>query len=139
MTWNWQKPDWPHFSWDKTRLAKAEEQFLLETGRFLGTAKHLGQEDREQLTVDAMSTEALTTSEIEGEILDRASVQSSIRKQLGLVADEGRLGCSALRSLSEVSAGHAASACMPAQNWATRWASCSIGNASGASCAKAAN
>src|ERR1017187_2332735 len=37
-----------------------------------------------------MSTEALTTSEIEGEILDQASVQSSIRKQLGLAADSRR-------------------------------------------------
>ena len=37
-----------------------------------------------------MSTEALTTSEIEGEILDRASVQSSIRKQLGLTGDNRR-------------------------------------------------
>ena len=90
MTWNWEKPDWPHFSWDKSRLAKAEEQFLLESGVFVGTAKHLGKEDREQLTVEAMSTEALTTSEIEGEILDRASVQSSIRKQLGLAADNRR-------------------------------------------------
>lgn len=90
MTWNWEQPDWPHFSWDKTRLAKAEEQFLLESGVFVGTAKHLAQEDREQLTVEAMSTEALTTSEIEGEILDRASVQSSIRKQLGLAADNRR-------------------------------------------------
>ena len=92
MTWNWQKPDWPHFSWDKTRLAKAEEQFLLESGVFVGTAKHLGAGDREQLTVERMSTEAVTTSEIEGEILDRASVQSSIRKQLGLAADKRRAG-----------------------------------------------
>jgi len=90
MIWNWEKPDWPNFSWDNARLAKAEEQFLLESGVFVGTVRHLGQEDREQLTVDAMSTEALTTSEIEGEILDRASVQSSIRKQLGLAADERR-------------------------------------------------
>ena len=37
-----------------------------------------------------MSTEALTTSEIEGEILDRASVQSSIQRQLGLAADNRR-------------------------------------------------
>jgi Fic family protein len=92
MGWNWQKPDWPHFSWDKTRLAKAEERLLLEIGMFIGTVKHLGPEDREQLTVEAMSTEALTTSEIEGEILNRASVQSSIRKELGLVADDRRVG-----------------------------------------------
>ena len=37
-----------------------------------------------------MSTEALTTSEIEGEILDRASVQSSIQRQLGLAAENRR-------------------------------------------------
>jgi Fic family protein len=92
MSWNWQKPDWPHFSWDKTRLAKPEEQLLLEIGMFIGTVKHLGPEDREQLTVEAMSAEALTTSEIEGEILDRASVQSSIRRELGLAADNRRVG-----------------------------------------------
>lgn len=30
----------------------------------VGTAKHLGTEERDQLTIEAMSTEALTTSEI---------------------------------------------------------------------------
>ena len=91
MTWNWQKPDWPHFAWDAARLVGMERQFLLETGVLAGMAKHVGREDREQLTVEAMSTEALTTSEIEGEILDRASVQSSIRKQLGLSVDNRRV------------------------------------------------
>ena len=52
MTWNWQEPDWPHFSWDAPRLAKAEERFLLETGVFVGTVRHIGPEDREQLTVE---------------------------------------------------------------------------------------
>ena len=91
MTWNWQKPDWPDFTWDKTCLAQAEERFLRETGIFVGSVKHLGEEDRHSLTVETMSTEALTTSEIEGEILDRASVQSSIRKQLGLETDNRRV------------------------------------------------
>jgi Fic family protein len=84
MRWNWQKEDWPRFGWDRSTLAGAEDRFLLETGVFLGTFQHLESDDREQITVDAMGTEATTTSEIEGEILDRASVQSSIRKQLGL-------------------------------------------------------
>ena len=38
-----------------------------------------------------MSMEAVTTSEIEGEILDRAGVQSCLRKQLGLATDERRV------------------------------------------------
>jgi len=86
MTWNWQQADWPHFSWNTTRLSRAEQNFLMGAGVFVGTVKHLGHEDTEELKVDAMSTEAVTTSAIEGEILDRASVQSSIRKQLGLAA-----------------------------------------------------
>jgi Fic family protein len=91
MTWNWQKSDWPSFTWNRGRLEKAEQQFLLGGGVLVGTVKHLPAEDRQQLTVDAMSTEAVTTSEIEGEILDRASVQSSIRKQLGLTVEERRV------------------------------------------------
>jgi Fic family protein len=91
MTWNWQKPDWPNFRWDRTRLEAAEKQFLVGGGIFVGTVRHLGKDERDQLTIEAMSTEAVTTSEIEGEILDRASVQSSLRKQLGIATDERRV------------------------------------------------
>jgi len=91
MLWNWQQSDWPNFTWDKTPLARAEQQFLLEAGTLVGAVKHLEGEERDQIVVDAISTEALTTSEIEGEILDRASVQSSIRKQLGLATDSRRV------------------------------------------------
>src|SRR5689334_10595319 len=88
MTWNWQRSDWPEFRWEPARLTLAEKEFLIAGGKLAGTIKHLGEEDREQVTVDSMSTEAVTTSEIEGELLDRASVQSSIRRQLGLAADK---------------------------------------------------
>src|SRR5208283_3603748 len=91
MAWNWQQPEWGNFTWDRTRLALAEQRFLVSSGVLLGTVKHLAEEERNQLTVEAMSTEALTTSEIEGEILDRASVQSSIQRQLGLATDNRRI------------------------------------------------
>lgn len=90
MSWNWQQPDWPRFSWRADRLAKAEQQFLLGAGAIHGAVSHLDSENRDHLTVQAMSEEAVTTSEIEGEVLDRASVQSSIRRALGLSADAGR-------------------------------------------------
>jgi len=89
--WNWQKPDWPNFSWDETRLRRAEDHFLVSRGAFTGTLRLLPKSDREQLTVESISTEAVTTSEIEGEILDRASVQSSIRRQFGLATDKRRV------------------------------------------------
>ena len=91
MTWNWQKSDWPNFRWDRARPDAAEKGFLVSGGIFVGTVRHLGKEERDHLTIETMSTEAVTTSEIEGEILDRASVQSSLRKQLGLATDERRV------------------------------------------------
>jgi Fic family protein len=90
MTWNWQQLD-GSFRWDRTRLEAAEKQFLVSEGVFVGTLRHLGKEESDHLTIEAMSMEAVTTSEIEGEILDRASVKSSLRKQLGLATDERRV------------------------------------------------
>src|SRR5215472_8108729 len=101
MTWNWQQPDWPKFAWKASRLAVPEQQFLVAGGTFVGAIKYLGEEDRNQLTVEAISTEAVTTSKIEGEILDRASVQSSIQRQLGLAADNRR-AAPAKRGISEM-------------------------------------
>jgi Fic family protein len=91
MTWNWQQPDWPDFSWDSTPLREAERTFLLGTGGLVATLKHLPASDQEKLTIDAISIEAVTTSEIEGEILDRASVQSSLRRHLGLASDKRKI------------------------------------------------
>ena len=92
MTWNWQQSDWPIFTWDRARLEIADRQLLVGGGVLLGAVKHLGSEEQDELKIEAMSSEALTTSEIEGQILDRASVQSSIRKQMGLETDGHRVG-----------------------------------------------
>lgn len=88
MVWNWQQNDWPNFSWAKSRLQKAEEEFLLGLGVFVGTWKHLSPSEKDLLTVESICIEAITTSEIEGEILNRASVQSSIRRELGFQYDK---------------------------------------------------
>jgi Fic family protein len=91
MSWNWQAPDWPRFTWDPARLRRAEDEFLVGAGVFAGSIRHLPDSDREHLIVEAIGSEAVTTSEIEGEVLDRASVQSSIRRQLGLATDRRRV------------------------------------------------
>ena len=61
--------------------------FAESAGVLIGAARHLSDPDRDVLIVDVMSTEAVDTSAIEGERLDRDSVQSSIHRQLGLAAD----------------------------------------------------
>src|SRR6266852_1255877 len=84
MAWNWQQPDWPQFKYDAAALEALERQFLLHSGEFIGAFKHIGQDDRDTLKIELISDEALKTSEIEGEILNRDSVQSSLRQQFGL-------------------------------------------------------
>src|SRR5580704_4912034 len=87
MPWNWQQPDWPKFTYDSGALVPSERQFLLQSGEFIGACKHIGADDQETLKIELISDEAVKTSEIEGEILDRDSVQSSLRHQLGLGAE----------------------------------------------------
>jgi len=91
MKWNWQQEHWPEFQWDSEILSEFEDRFLRQSGMFQGTLKHTGDDDRERLTIDLLSTEAVGTSEIEGEVLDRDSVQSSIRRSFGLDTDGRRV------------------------------------------------
>ncbi len=64
--------------------------FLRQSGVVVGTVRHVPDVERLPLVIELISTEALKTSEIEGEILDRDSVQSSLRRQFGLHSDAPR-------------------------------------------------
>lgn len=80
MTWNWQQEAWPEFTWDQRKLSRAEALFIEGSGVVVGASKHLSAVERDSLSIELMSHEAVDTSAIEGEPLDRDSVQSSIRK-----------------------------------------------------------
>src|SRR5664279_4861380 len=84
MNWNWQQPGWPEFSYDSKALEPLERHFLLRAGEFIGAYRHIGEHDQDTLRIELIGDEAVKTSEIEGEILDRDSVQSSLRQQFGL-------------------------------------------------------
>jgi Fic family protein len=72
-------------------MTALEEKFMREAGVYLGSFKHVAKEGQDVLAVELMSEEAMKTSEIEGEILNRDSVQSSIRRQFGLATDPRRI------------------------------------------------
>ena len=87
MVWNWQKSGWPDFRYDDAQLAPLEQRFLLSSGEVLGAVQHVNSAERDQLRIDLLSDEAMKASAIEGEMLDRRSVQSSLRRHLGLEPD----------------------------------------------------
>jgi len=91
MLWNWKHKDWPTFSYDASQMSEYERQFLHKAGVMLGSLKHVKDADSERLKIELISDEALKTSEIEGELLNRHSLQSSIRRQFGLQADSQKI------------------------------------------------
>ncbi len=84
MRWNWEQKDWPEFLYDAKALETLEQQFMRQSGEFVGVFRHVGADDQNALRIELISEEAIKTSEIEGEILNRDSVQSSLRHQFGL-------------------------------------------------------
>src|ERR1700682_4275357 len=84
MSWNWEQSEWPKFTYDSKAIEPLEQLFLLQAGEFVGACRHIGADDQETLRIELISDEAVKTSEIEGKILNRDSVQSSLRHQFGL-------------------------------------------------------
>jgi Fic family protein len=102
MQWIWQHPDWPEFRYSKKALAELESRFLHKAGMLYGAMRHVAEDDSQALTIQLMSEEALKTSEIEGEILDRESVQSSIQRQFGLKTSATKKSSLAEQGISEM-------------------------------------
>lgn len=84
MMWNWQQADWPNFVFQTDLLNAKEADFLKSAGTLLGACKHIDKDEHQSLIIQLISAEAVKTSEIEGEWLNRDSVQSSLKKQFGL-------------------------------------------------------
>lgn len=91
MKWNWQQKEWPNFRYDGKSLAALEERFLHRSGLLIGAFKHISEKEKTNLIVDLISEEALKTSEIEGEFLNRDSLQSSLRRNFGLETDHHKI------------------------------------------------
>jgi len=89
--WNWQKEEWPNFTYNQEALKNLEYQFTQANGVALGAFKHVKNDDKDELLIEILVNEAFKTSEIEGEYLDRDSIQESIKQNLGLNSTKRRL------------------------------------------------
>lgn len=77
-------PDWPHFRWDEKRLAVSLAALRHRQGRLLGRMETLGFPLRAEATLQTLTLDVVKSSEIEGEILNREQVRSSIARRLGM-------------------------------------------------------
>lgn len=78
MRWVWQQPDWPDFRYDQRMLEDRDLAFRINSERLTGRFEALPTAYQEDATIDLMLSEAIKTSAIEGEELDRESVRSSL-------------------------------------------------------------
>jgi Fic family protein len=85
MRWIWQQSGWPDFRYDKRALEDRELEFRINSERLAGCFDALPMASQEDATIDLMLSEAIKTSAIEGEDLDRESVRSSL---LSLIASD---------------------------------------------------
>ena len=84
MPWNWELPNWPNFSYDSKEIAQKEKKFLLSLGNMCALLKNIDKEKYDQFVVEILSSEGEKSSKIEGEVLNRDSLQSSIKQHFGL-------------------------------------------------------
>jgi Fic family protein len=86
----WQLPDWPNWRYDAGALAERLGAVSRAQGLLLGRLADVGMATREAASLAALAEDVLKTSEIEGEVLEAASVRSSLARRLGV--DIGALG-----------------------------------------------
>jgi len=81
--WIWEHDEYPNFTYDIKKLAPLIEKVSQEQGYLIAMTKVMNQDNIDLTQLDALMSEAINTSAIEGEILNRDSVKASIKRKLG--------------------------------------------------------
>jgi Fic family protein len=87
MTYNWQQNDWPEFRYELSGVEDVLFAFAERTDHASGLLKGLTADAQAEASIELMVVEAVKTSAIEGELLSRKDVMSSIRNNLGLAPE----------------------------------------------------
>lgn len=77
-------PEWPGFNWDEGLLTQQLASVRHRQGRLLGRMEALGFDLRAEAILAVLTEDVLKSSEIEGEVLDKSQVRSSIARRLGM-------------------------------------------------------
>jgi len=103
MTYFWQTDSWPDFTY---KLDASCEKYLYAFARSAGYVggliEGLERRDQTEMHLQLMVAEAIKTSEIEGEYLNRDDVISSVRNNLGLSAAPVTIGDKRAEGVAEL-------------------------------------
>ena len=81
--WIWEMESYPNFTYDLKKLQRLIEDISREQGYLIAISQTISSEVILQRQSEALISEAIGTSAIEGEILNRDSVKASIAKKFG--------------------------------------------------------
>ncbi|MDP1874838.1 Fic family protein [Phenylobacterium sp.] len=81
-----ERENWPEFRWDTDALLQQLSAVRYRQGRLFGRMEALGFELRAEALLETLTEDVIKSSEIEGEILDKDQVRSSIARRLGMDA-----------------------------------------------------
>ncbi len=84
MTYIHEQDSWPNLHWSDERLVEPLAAVRHRQGRLIGHMEALGFPLREEAVLRTLTEDVLKSSEIEGEVLDREQVRSSIARRLGM-------------------------------------------------------
>jgi Fic family protein len=84
--YNWQRDSWPHFEFDTHAIESKIFAFIQKSGELSGKLAALPIDQRTEMMIQIMVSEALKTSEIEGEYVSQLDIVSSVRRNLGLAS-----------------------------------------------------
>jgi Fic family protein len=79
-----ERPDWPQFQWDRAALAQKLAAVRNRQGRLTGRMEEFGFKLKAEANLEALAEEVIKSSEIEGEVLNRDQVRSSLARRLGV-------------------------------------------------------
>ena len=82
MKWNWEQSEWPIFNYSIND--EKEVEFIKQASIISGAISVIKEDSFRDIKIELISEEALKTSEIEGEYLNRKSIQSSVKKTFGI-------------------------------------------------------
>jgi len=75
---------WPNFYWDNKHLTELLASVRHRQGRLIGRMEALGFDLRAEAVLHTLTEDVLKSSEIEGEMLDKEQVRSSVARRLGM-------------------------------------------------------